>query len=697
MEEQKKRIVEWFRRFKINKKTALISLSVVLVTGVAGVVYATQDSGPGPKTVMNRYIDYWEQGKYDSMYNLLSNESKQKVKKKAFVKRHKAIAEGIQQKDIQFKFAQTHEEEPESIPFTTHIQSGIVRDISFKNKAHLVEDDEGWRVDWSPSLIFPELKESDRIRVTPTPPGKRGEITARNGEPLAVNDEKTAVGVIPNQVKDLKATSQKLAKALDLSAKEVYNKVKSGEKKPEEFVTVRTFSGKDQAKAGKLEKAIPGVMARDASVRRYPQKELTAHVTGYIRPITKDQLKKQKKEGYQAGDWIGQSGLEKYMEETLRGEPGYRIVTTDAHGKEKSLIAKKPPKNGKDIQTTIDLKTQKQMVSAIQRKSTDKGGGVALDPKNGDILAMVSAPSYDPNTFIKGMSRSDWAQISSSSQPLANRAKVTYAPGSTMKAITSAIGLDSKKITPKTHYNTDSGKWQKDSSWGGYFVRRVDNPGGGVDLAKALAWSDNIYFARVGLKIGGPTMIKYLKQFGFDEKMDIPLDVTPSQYSNDKKFQSEIQLADTSYGQGQLLISPIHLATMYNTFANDGDMLKPRILMKDDTTNKPKIWKKDVISPKVSAKVRELLTGVVTKPKGSARDLRTPGVSLGAKTGTAELKASRDDKYQRQLGWLAWMAGKDKDDKPDIVCAAFVDEVQDRGGSHYLFPGVKKMIKARYR
>ncbi|SDW23045.1 penicillin-binding protein [Marininema mesophilum] len=695
MQELKERISTWLRQLGISQRNAFILLGVIFLVGGLGIYYAVRDTGPPPQVVMARYAKDWEKGDYKSMYHLLSTDAKQKISQETFIRRHKAIATGISQKKIAFTSAKTNEEEPETIPFTTTIQSSIVPKVTFKNKAIMVEDDEGWRVDWKPSLIFPSLKEGDRVRVTQTPPGKRGEITARNGEPLAVNDEKTAIGIIPNQVHDLRKTSTKLAKALSIPFDQVYNKVKD-EKNPSAFITIQSFKGKDQEKATKLAKSIPEITARDASTRRYPQGSLTAHLTGYIRPITKDELAKKKKDGYQEGDWLGHSGLEEYQGNTLRGKPGYRIATTSSNGKEKSLIASRSGTDGQDIQTTIDLKTQKQMLRVIQQKSSDKGGGVAIDPKNGDLLALVSSPSYDPNLFVDGMSKSAWATINSSNQPIANRAKIPYAPGSTMKAITSSIGLDSKKITPKTTYNTESGKWQKSPSWGGYYVRRVDNPGGPINLAKGLAWSDNIYFARVGIKVGRETMIDYLQKYGFGKNMDIPLDVTPSQISNNGKLSGEIQLADTSYGQGQLLISPLHLATMYSTFANDGDLLKPRITMKKGKTNDIEYWQKDVVSPEVAKQVRELLKGVVTLPKGSGRTLRTPGVELGAKTGTAELKASMNDKDQRQLGWLAWMANREKDKKPDIVCVAYVDEVQNRGGSHYLFPGVKKMLKGRY-
>ncbi|MFD1426384.1 penicillin-binding protein [Kroppenstedtia sanguinis] len=680
-------------KFPISKKITLL-IVVVLIASIAGLVYVFQgNSGPGPQAVLEKYMNHWEQGDYASMYELLSKDAQQKVTQKEFVKKHESIAKGIKQKEIQLKLGKTSEEEVETIPFSSRIETDTVGVLSFKNQAKMVEDDEGWRVAWTPSLIFPQMKEGDRVGVLRTPPGTRGKITARNGEPLATNAQKTAVGMVPNEVLEPKKTSQELAKALNRDPETIQKQLKQGEKKdPSRFIPIQVFDGKGGKQVDRLQK-ITGVTVQDASDRVYPQKDLTAHVTGYIRPITKEQLKKYKeKGGYQPGDWIGHRGLESDLEEQLRGTPGWKVVISRGDGKQKAVLGETPAKKGKDVQTTIDLKTQRQLYQGIQK---DKGASVALQPRTGEILAMVSAPSYDPNQFIQGLSQDEWSRVSGSDQPLANRAKLAYAPGSTMKPITAAIALNTKSITLDTTYNTDKGKWQKDSSWGGYYVTRVDNPGGGVDLAKALAWSDNIYFARVGLKIGEAKTIEYYKKFGFNAKLD-DLGMTPSQFSNSNKLDNEILLADTSYGQGQLLVSPLHLAAMYTTFANKGDMIQPYLIVDPDQKGKRVIWKKNVITPDNANQVRKLLRGVVELPKGSARDLKTDGVELGAKTGTAELKASKDDKDERQLGWLAWMAGK-KGEKPDIVVASMVDEVQDRGGSHYLFPSVKKMLEERYR
>ncbi|GGE18092.1 penicillin-binding protein 3 [Marinithermofilum abyssi] len=701
----KEHLSTWKSRLSGNKRLLAAGIGVaVACTAVIGIAWAYQaDSAqPSPSSVMNQYMKDWEKGRYDQMYALLSENAKKQVDKKTFVQRHKAIADGIKQEKIDLDVKKVRKTKTSALPFgeekavasySASYGTQIVGKIAFQNKANLTKEDNGWRIDWQPSMIFPELEKGDQVRVTRIPPGERGEIFARNGEPLAVNNRKVDIGIIPNQTHDLSKTTQALAKELNMDAAGLQQKLESAKgKKADQFIPVKTFTGKDADQTKSLVK-IPGVVVQDHSTRYYPQKDLTAHVVGYVRQITVEELKKHKGEGYRQGDWLGQKGLEYALEDKLRGKPGWQIVTVGPDGKRKKVIDQRNPQDGQDFKITIDLQTQKQLYDGIRK---DKGAGVALHPKTGEVLAMVSAPSYDPNQFVTGLSSSEWKRLNGPTYPLTNRTLIPYSPGSTMKPITASIGLDTKKITPQTTYNTDSGKWQKDSSWGGYFVTRVPNPEGGVDLGEALAWSDNIYFARVGVKLGANTMIDYLKRYGFGKKMDFPLDTPPSQYSNNGQIQSEILLADTAYGQGQLLISPLHLAAMYTTFSNDGDMLKPQLIMKDGKSVKPEIWQKDVIAPATAKKVDELLTGVVTRPKGSAHDLKTAGVRLGAKTGTAELKKSKDDKDQRQLGWLATISGKEGQ-ASDLITATMVDEVQDRGGSHYIFPTIKKMLKARYQ
>jgi cell division protein FtsI/penicillin-binding protein 2 len=641
----------------------------------------------GPMSEMKTYLSLWEHGNYEKMYDLLSSTSKKNISKQDFVKRHLQIASTIGQKNIRL---QPGNPKGHNIPFRMVRSTREFGDLTFQSEAQWVEEGEGWRIQWTPSVLLPGLGENDQVKNEATNENLRGEIRDRNGEPLAINEVTYHVLVYPSRITD-NQTRQKLAQLLGLSQTRLNGKLKSNA--PSGQVEVGTLDLKDlneRRKISELE-AIPGVDVRMESKRVYPQKQVTAHLIGYIHPISSDQLNKLKSKGYEQGDWIGQVGLEQVLEDRLRPRHGKRLLIVDVNGQTKKVLAQRPGQDGENFRLTIDLDSQRQLYHAIQN---DKGAAVAINPETGEVLAMVSAPSYDPNMFINGMPSSEWKRINGPTRPVMSRFKYTYAPGSTMKGIVAAIGLETGKVQPNTTFDTSAGKWQK-PGWGDFYITRVPNPGGPINLRKGLAWSDNIYFARAGLLIGVHDMNLYLKKFGFEEKIPFPFPIEPSQISASGKINNEVSLANSSYGQAQIEASPFHLAMMYTAFANKGNIMQPVLLMDAKETVQPKVWKAGVIKPQVAEQVRDLLTSVVTDPHGTGRGLAISGVSIAAKTGTAELKKSKDDKNGTENGWLCTITGR-PGKQPDLVTTLFVEDVKDRGGSHYLLPMMKSFIQNRY-
>jgi cell division protein FtsI/penicillin-binding protein 2 len=642
------------------------------------------ETDPGPMPVMKNYLSLWEQGHYEKMYDLLSATSKKRISKQDFVKQHRQVASSIGQTKIQLNPAKP---KGHVIPFRMIRSTKMFGDLTFQSAAQWVKEEEtGWRIQWTPSLLLPGLGENDQIKIERTNENLRGEIHDRNGEPLAVNQVKYHVTVLPKQITDTK-TRQQLAQLLGLSPAQLTGKLKS---KQSNRVEVGTLDLEDRGKISAL-KAIPGVDIRMESKRVYPQKEATAHLIGYIRPITAEQLKKLKNQGYEQGDWIGLRGLEQMLEERLRPRQGHRLLIVDANGQTKKVLAQRPGQDGKSFRLTIDVNTQRQLYNGIRK---DKGAAVAINPKTGEVLAMVSAPSYDPNMFINGFPASEWKRVNGPTMPLMSRFKYTYTPGSTMKGIVAAIGLDTGRVKPNTTFDTSAGKWQK-PGWGDFYITRVDNPGGPIDLRKGLAWSDNIYFARAGLMIGTRNMNLYLKKFGFEKEIPFPYPIESSQIAANGKIDNEVQLANSSYGQAQIEVSPFHMAMMYTAFANKGNIMQPVLIMDEKQPVQPKVWKASIIKPRVAQQVSDLLTSVVTDPHGTAHSLAVSGVRIAAKTGTAELKKSKDDRNGTEYGWLCTITSK-PGKQPDLVTTMFVEDVKDRGGSHYLLPMMKTFIQKRY-
>lgn len=315
-----------------------------------------------------------------------------------------------------------------------------------------------------------------------------------------------------------------------------------------------------------------------------------------------------------------------------------------------------------------------------------------MNPKTGEVLALVSAPGYDPNEFIMGMSDARWDELSNApARPLTNRFSASWVPGSTFKALTAVIGVDSGKIDPAENLGYEGLSWQKDESWGDYHVTTLTDYGDQATLENALVYSDNIYFAKAALNIGADTLIEDFKAMGFEEKIPFELSLTSSTYDDDGSMDSDIQIADTGYGQGQLLVNPVHMLSMYSLFVNDGSMIQPTLLYQDGYTGK--IWKENVFSADAAETVKNDLIQVIENPSGTGSSARIDGVSLLGKTGTAEIKDSQTDTDGVERGWFICETADDTD--TPIAVVGMVEDVKDKGGSSYVTEKVRN-ITAHY-
>ena len=242
--------------------------------------------------------------------------------------------------------------------------------------------------------------------------------------------------------------------------------------------------------------------------------------------------------------------MEGLFEKELKGQNGCDIYIVDSDGNKKAELASIFVQDGKDIQLTIDAELQRSLYEQFKE---DKSCSVAMNPYTGEVLALVSTPSYDNNDFIMGLSNEQWTALNEDeNKPMYNRFRQVWCPGSTFKPIIAAIGLESEAIDPMEDYGNEGLSWQKDSSWGSYCVTTLHTyeP---VILENALIYSDNIYFAKAALKIGTEEMESSLTELGFNEEIPFDIKMAKSQYSNTENIETEIQLADSGYGQGQVL------------------------------------------------------------------------------------------------------------------------------------------------
>ena len=420
-------------------------------------------------------------------------------------------------------------------------------------------------------------------------------------------------------------------------------------------------------------------------VREYPYGEIAAHLVGYIRGISAEELQAHKGEGYTESSTIGKTGLELAFEDRLRGKNGTGIYIVDANENTLKTIAETDVEDGEDIRTTIDIELQKEIFNEFDG---DNGLSVAMNPKTGEVLAMVSTPSFDSNSFITGFTDEEWNTLSSDENtPMFARYESTWAPGSSFKPVTGAIGLTTNSFTADENFGTSGTSWQNNSSWGDYKVTTLTTYSGAANLRNALIYSDNIYFAKAAIKIGSDTLSKQLLNIGFDKSLDFPIGMSSSQFGENNEFSSEVQLADSGYGQGQVLVNPLHMASIYSAFVNDGNMIKPYI----EYGEKTEYLIEDAFTEEAAEEIRDDMIQVVENSNGTGHEAQIRGVTIAGKTGTAELKASKEEEGE-ELGWFNAIVISDEANE-QLLTINMIENVENRGGSHYLLPKVKNIIE----
>lgn len=669
---------------KENHNYVLIGIMIVIIPVLlclgAFFLYNIKNK---PENKWNDYINLLKEAKYEEMYEMIDDESKSKISLENFVSRNKNIYEGIEAKNIKMTIQKVEKESlGAKITYKTEMDT-VAGNLEFTNSVTINRGlKDGYKIKWSSNLIFPELNDNEKVRVT-TLKATRGSIVDRNGQVLANDSFVSSVGIVPGRLGENKTSSiNKISEVLNVSVDSINKALSAEYVKDDIFVPIKDIPYGSELTSELLN--IPGVSIQDKDSRVYPNGKETAHLVGYIQTITADELTANEGKEYTANSVIGKAGLEKMFEDTLRGIDGVKIYIEDESGKNKLDLVSKEAKNGQGITLTIDLNLQKLLYEQLKN---DNGCSVAMNPDNGEILALVSTPSYDNNDFIGGMSTDEWNTLNNDiNKPLYNRFQSTVAPGSSFKPITAAIALETNKLNPNEDKKINGLSWQKDSTWGNYNVTRVHTYGE-ANLKNALVYSDNIYFAMVALDIGSDIFTEELKKFGFEDKIPCDYALYNSQISTDGTFKNAIQLADSGYGQGEILVNPIHLTSMYTMFLNSGNMLKPKLLVND---NSEKIWKSNLINKENSNMILEDLKAVVSEPGGTGHAAYSSSLSIAGKTGTAEIKKSQDDTEGTETGWFVAMTTNKAPN--NLLVSMMIEDVKDRGGSSYVVPKVKQAL-----
>lgn len=668
---------------KKSKKDGIILIIFFIVIIIAIYFFINNIKPDKAKDLLKEYMGYIEEQKYDEMYELLSDESKEKVSKEKFIQRNKNIYEGINVKNINLKTIVVNKDE-NKIKYQVEMDT-IAGNISFFNEVSYIIKNENYYINWNSSLIYPDLSDDDKIRVEINE-SQRGKILDRNNNILAEQGTVSVVGFVPGKIKEKESAIKDASKLLNVSTSFIEEQLEVANE--DEFVPIKTMSNEDEEKIESQLLQIKGIMISSENARVYPYNEICSHLIGYATTINSEELAENKEKGYTSNSIIGKTGIEKIYEDKLRGTNEAEIYIVDANENKKKTITKIEKKDGANVKLTIDINIQTKIYNQLKE---DNGLSVAINPKTGEILAMVSTPCYNPNDFVIGFSSDEWEKINiDKNNPLFCRYQSTWVPGSSFKPIIGAIGLTTGKFTADEDFGKSGLNWQKSEKWGDYKISTLQNYKETANLKNALIYSDNIYFAKAALKIGDDLLAKELFNIGFNQDIPNIKYMEQSKFSSNNKFSSEIQLADTGYGQGKLLINPLHMASMYSAFVNDGNMLKPYIEYSSE--DKKEYWIQNAFSKEAANEIKEDLIQVVEDENGTAHEAKIDGITIAGKTGTAEIKSSQDDKDGTEIGWFNCFRVTDRSSE-QLLIVNMIQDVKNKNGSHYLLPKVRKMFE----
>jgi penicillin-binding protein 2 len=556
-----------------------------------------------------------------------------------------------------------------------------------------------------------DLAEGNRIRVERIE-AKRGVIYDREYRPLVRNSANFLLYFVPADLpKDILArqaiiekVSQNLTDIKPDEINELLKKVKLGSLESYQPLFIADNIDYDKAMALYLESDnLPGVVLTNKSRREYNLYSLSlSHILGYTGKINEAELTKFGKE-YLPIDYIGKSGIENFWENEMKGTNGKKQIEVDALGKEKKIINQEAGEDGHNLVLSIDIQLQKKleesMISTLKKLRLNKACGIILDPNNGEILAMVSFPSYNNNDFARGMTQTEFEQISNHpDQPLFNRCiSGEYPSGSTIKPVVAAAALEEDIINENTSFLSTGGL--KIGQW--FFPDWKAGGHGVTNVRRALAESINTFFYYIGggyqdfKGLGLERMVKYEKLFGLDVQsgVDMPGEANGFLPTEEWKLKTKNEpwyIGDTYHfaiGQGDILVTPLQVADYTAVFANGGSLYRPHLIRQvlnsqdrliGEAESKP--VRSDIVSAKTIEIVRQGMRQTVTS--GSARSLDDAVVSIAGKTGTAQWSSTK--------GNHAWFTGFAPYDNPKIVITILIE--QGIEGSTNAVPIVKDVL-----
>jgi penicillin-binding protein len=615
---------------------------------------------------------------YSAMYDNLDSSSKSKMTKEAYVELYKgfygaisvteaSVSDRMEDIDLQRK---AEGEDTIRVPVDISLVTGIGAK-KFSTDIKLVresdqDENQNFMVSFSLDQVYEGFKSTDKIVEQGVGP-ERGRILDRNMKVLAEDREVIWIGMVPGQFGNVREKSiDSLSAAFGVTRSYITGRLGLSWVKPETFVDMIKVSMDDKAAVEALVVSNSGITYRITRDRVYPYGEAAAHLTGFVGLATREEYAILKTLGYSITAKAGRSGLELIYEEELRGRTGTQKVLVDKDGNLKEVLSNDHNNRGKDIVLTIDIDQQLKLYGAM---SGDKGTASLVNYKDGEILALVSLPSYDPNRMILGHTEAYYdSLLKDAGKPLLNRFTKLYPPGATLVSLVSASAIETGSQAVSLISEVQGTSWQKEPSWGSYFIKRAADPGTPVDLEKAFLNSDNIFFAQIALKLGEKEFIEALQRFGISEDHDATFDFQKSQAANLGVMNSEILLADSGYGQGQVLFNSLTLPRALTAIADSGN-LKGLKLVKDAAQAETR----NVLSAETANRVQELMRKTVDDPTGTGNAAFIEGRAIAGKTGISEVGSGT---ARTRYGWFTAI---ELDEGSPYITTVIVEGLGDRG------------------
>jgi penicillin-binding protein 2 len=553
---------------------------------------------------------------------------------------------------------------------------------------------------------YERLADGNRIKLIPIM-APRGTFYDRNGVPLVSNRPSSTVSLLPISGPIPIEVINNLASILNMNAAEIQAKVDqhSGSFEP---IRIKSDIGPDvEAKIKERSSELPGVVIEIQPIRNYANKDLGAHIFGYVSEISDTELDKGKSQGYKAGDIIGKFGLEKVYDKDIRGLDGGRQVEVDVSGRPVQELGKKEPTPGNSLVLTIDQRIQKAAEEAIDNQlkflqskteftNAKAAAAVVMNPKTGEILAMVSRPTFDPNLFAGGISAKNWKVLSDNPfHPMDNKAiSGEYPPGSTFKIVTGTAALELGKVTPEEKI-LDTGK-----HWLIPKGNAMNEALGWINFQEALSKSDNVYFYEMGNRLGIDNLEKYARMFGLGAYTGINLPGESDGLVANRRYKEKVygedwylsETFDAAIGQGFQLTTPLQIAMLMSEVANGGHRYRPylvnRIVSPTGETVKafqPEETGSIKISDQTLSLIRLALRDVAQEGGTAGLEFNDFPIPIAGKTGTAENSHGDDH------GWFVAYAPYND---PRVVVVVIVE--QGGFGSTAAVPIAKKILEGAF-